>query len=537
MSVSAPVGHAVQGSGAAVVPAGRRMSAGIWADFRALLAEDPQATAVLDDRGVSLTRGELDAMSAKFAADMEARGLAAGDVVILCLPNWSEWLAVYLAALRLGLVPGTLPVTSDPGSIAYVSSLVGARAVFLPAVHRGRSFEEEIDRIADGTAGRRLQVMFLQDERPGESRWRTLDGPEADLPEYPAGTAHILFSSSTTGRSKAIAHSEASLRAYNQGVIERYGVTGGQAVFMPSPLGHSTGFWHGARMSLMVGAPLVLQDRWDPRRALELAAANSCAITVAATPFLTDLVDADWPGPGPKLRGMRTFLCGGAPIPPSLIATAQQQMPETQICSIWAMSEGGATSSVPGDPVELVATTCGQVMPGTELEVLQGAGTTPRGTEGEIVMKTPSLFLGYIGQADLYRQSFTPEGWFRTGDIGIIDAAGYLKITGRSKDLIIRGGVNLSPMEIEAALAGHGKISRVAVVGEPDERMGERICAVVQPAGTPPTLPEILEWLGNQGVPRRLWPESLRIVESMPETPAGKIRKNLLRRDLFSQGS
>ncbi|WP_028275154.1 AMP-binding protein [Arthrobacter sp. I3] len=504
---------------------------GIWDDFLTLLSRDPRATAVLDDRGNRMTRSELQALSADIAEEILARGLVAGDVVIICMPNWTEWLAVYLAALRTGLVPGTLPVTSDPGSIAYVSNLVGARAVFLPAAHRGRSFRDEIGQLAD-SVGRRLEVMLSVGDQSGR-HWQTIEGPEPVLPDYPVGMAHILFSSSTTGQSKAIAHSESSLRAYNQAVIDRYGVTDDQSIFMPSPLGHSTGFWHGARMSIMVGAPLVLQERWEPQRALELVSENSCGITVAATPFLTDLVKAEWHAETPKLQGMRAFLCGGAPIPPSLIEKAQLEIPDTRICSIWAMSEGGATSSLLEDSVDLVANTCGRVMAGTELEIIKEGVTAPRGSEGEIVMKAPSLFLGYINQKEMYEKSFTADGYFRTGDVGIVDDNGYLKITGRLKDIIIRGGVNISPVEIEGALASHDKIARIAVVGQPDDRMGERICAVIQPAGTPPSFEELLNWLQERHVPRRLWPESMRIVESMPATPAGKIRKNVLRQNLF----
>lgn len=529
MPTSELVGHAMN----APVSGGleTEKATGIWGDFLTLLSRDPHTTAVLDDRGNRMTRGELETLSSDIAGEMRAKGLVAGDVVIICMPNWTEWLAVYLAALRTGLVPGTLPVTSDPGSIAYVTNLVGARAVFVPSSHRGRSFEKEIGYLAE-TLGHRLQVMFVAGDQKGRY-WRTIEGPEPVLPDYPVGMSHILFSSSTTGHSKAIAHSESSLRAYNQAVIDRYGVTGEQSIFMPSPLGHSTGFWHGARMSIMVGAPLVLQDRWEPQHALELVTENNCAITVAATPFLTDLVNAEWHAEAPKMRGMRAFICGGAPIPPSLIEKAQLQMPDTHICSIWAMSEGGATSSLLEDSVDRVANTCGRVMAGTELEVLNEDVIAPRGSEGEIVMKTPSLFLGYINQTMMYEKSFTREGYFRTGDVGIVDNNGYLKITGRLKDIIIRGGVNISPVEVESALAGHDKIARVAVVGQPDDRMGERICAVIQPAGTPPSLDELLDWLGERNVPRRLWPESIRIVDSIPATPAGKIRKNVLRQDLF----
>lgn len=507
------------------------LAPGIWEDFSRLLDEDPLATAVLDDRGSSLTRQELDMRSEQLALQLQKHGLRAGDAVIICMPNWTEWMVIYLAALRSGLVPGTLPVTSDPGSIGYVVSLVGAKALFLPGSYRGRNFEEETGLLAKSVE-HSLKVIF-SDGNASPSKWNLLAGRELEAPEYPRGIAHILFSSATTGRSKAIAHSEASLRAYNLGVIERYGVDDQQAIFMPSPLGHSTGFWHGARMSLMTGASLVLQDRWNPRVALELVAKHRCAITVAATPFLTDLVDEPWDGPEHKLQGMRVFLCGGAPIPPSLIRKGQEQMPDTRICAIWAMSEGGATSNLMSDSVQRVAATCGKALNDAELVVLDNTGKLLASGEGEIAMKTPSLFLGYINQPDLYHASFTPEGFFRTGDLGLIDEQGYLRITGRSKDLIIRGGVNISPVEIESALVAHPEISRIAVIGSPDDRMGERICAVIEASSAAPTLSELQDWLAHQQVPRRLWPESVQVVDQLPQTPAGKIRKNVLRQQLF----
>lgn len=506
----------------------KTQAAGMWDRFQTLLVEDPSRRAVLDDRGYCLSRAELDAMSARIADEMQASGLEAGDVVILCMPNWTEWMAVYLAALRSGLIVGSMPVTSDPESLAYITGKVGAKAVVLPSRHRRRDFAEEADAVARHV-GRRLTVMLVEGDHASRT-WTTFDGPPVTAAALPDNVVHILFSSSTTGKSKAIAHSEESLAAYNRMVIDRYGVTDDQPIFMPSPLGHSTGFWHGARMSIMVGVPLVLQDAWNARTALELSGGNRCGITVAATPFLTDIVQESWDEAEPKLAGMRTFLCGGAPIPPSLISDAQAQMPGTKICNIWAMSEGGATSSLPDDTAEQVASNCGKAMPGTRLEVLSAGGSiAPRGTEGEIIMKTPSMFLGYIGQEDLYRDSFTSDGYFLTGDMGIVDHDDYLRITGRLKDLIIRGGVNIAPIEIESALSGHPDIARVAVVGEPDERLGERICAVIQPVDMAPTFDELTAWLKGREVPRRLWPESVRIISAMPETPAGKIRKNVLR--------
>jgi cyclohexanecarboxylate-CoA ligase len=494
----------------------------------------PERTAVIDDRGNSLSRAELLDMSADVAATLRPCALQPGDVLIICMPNWTEWLAVYVAALRLQLVPATLPVTTDVKSIAYVANLVGARAIALPTQHRGRDFAAESGDVAS-ELGRELHVLLVEGDHHHRSL-RSYGGPAVTPTPRSAGTAHILFSSSTTGKSKAIAHSEATLSAYNHGVIDRYQVTDSQPIFMPSPMGHSTGLWHGARMSLLTGATLVLQDRWEPRRALELIDRHGCGITVAATPFLKDLVDCAWGGPRPKLATMRAFLCGGAPVPPDLIERARQQMPHTFISSIWAMSEGGATSSVPGDAPEVVSHTCGRVLPGVQLETIADDGSVnPRGVEGELVMRTPSLFLGYLGQDDLFRESFTADGFFRTGDLGVVDEQGYLRLTGRLKDLIIRGGINISPVEIENTLLRHEQIAKVAVVGRPDSRLGERICAVIQADGPAPSFAELLAWLEQQGIPRRLWPESIHIVSTMPETPAGKLRKAELKQSLSKE--
>lgn len=502
--------------------------------FLGHLEHDPHALAVCDDRGHSLTRAELWEQAGIVEQELAAHGLGEGDVVIVCMPNWIEWMPSYMGVVRGGMIGGTLPVTTDPRSIAYTADLVGAKAVVLPRAHRGRDFLAESEILAE-ELDREVHILLVDGE-DGSRTWRSFDGPPAALPTYPDDLAHVLFSSSTTGKSKAIAHSEASLSAYNRMVIDRYEVTGERPIFMPSPLGHSTGFWHGARMSLMTGATLVLQDAWKPHRALELVEQHGCEITVAATPFLKDIVDTEWDSATQKLAGMRVFLCGGAPVAPSLIEQAQEQMPGTRIAAIWAMSEGGATSSLPDDSTELVAHTCGKVMPGVILETIDATGRIrPRGSEGEIVMRTPSLFLSYIGQEQLHRESFTADGWFRTGDTGIVDENGYLRLTGRLKDLIIRGGVNISPVEIENALSGHPQIARVAVVGSPDDRLGERICAVIQPLGTAPTFDELREWLADHGVPRRLWPESVRVLPTMPETPAGKIRKNVLR-EMISSG-
>ncbi|MFW0784452.1 AMP-binding protein [Gordonia sp. CPCC 206044] len=523
MSISGPMVV----SEAEIAEAAHACESEVVNSFLRQLDRDPNRMAVTDDRASVLTRGELWILSGEIAAEMQSAGLAAGDIVVICMPNRAEWVAAYLATLRCGLVPASLPVTTDPDAIAYVVELVAAQALLLPREHRGRDFAVEAESISAAVSGR-LSVATFGDA--GQRSWHVFDGPIRSRPVYPDGLAHVLFSSSTTGRSKAIAHSDETLSAYNRGVIDRYGVSEDQSIFMPSPLGHSTGFWHGARMSLLTGAALVLQDRWDPRAALQAVRRHGCSITVAATPFLTDLVDVEWDLKEPKLRGMKVFLCGGAPVSPDLIERAQVQMPDTKIASIWAMSEGGATSSMPDDAPQIVAHGCGRVLPRVLLETIADDGTrNPRGVEGEIVMRTPSQCLGYIGQSALFAESFTEEGYFRTGDLGVVDDAGYLQLTGRLKDLIIRGGVNISPVDIENAVLRHPRIDKVAVIGSPDDRLGERICAVVTLREGTLSSNDLVDWLATEGTPRRLWPEELHVVSSMPETPAGKIRKNHLR--------
>jgi acyl-CoA synthetase (AMP-forming)/AMP-acid ligase II len=272
----------------------------------------------------------------------------------------------------------------------------------------------------------------------------------------------------------------------------------------------------------------VLQDAWDPVRGLELVDQHQCTFTAAATPFLKDLVDAPWPSDRTKLASLRTFLCGGAPVPPSLLEKAAEQAPSTFVSVLWGMTEGAGTTCTPDSTRDQLTGTAGKPLPDLELTIL-GTDQRPTDDTGELAMRGPGVFVGYLGQEDLYRSLVTPDGYFRTGDLARLRDDGYLQLTGRLKDLIIRGGVNISPMEIEDAIAAHPSVRRVAVIGEPDERLGERICAVIVPSGPVPTLAELVAWLADRGVPQRKLPESLVVVDDMPVTAAGKIRKVELR--------
>ena len=511
--------------------------------FERIVRERPGAPAVLDERGRRLTREGLWRESGLLAAGLSQQGVAAGDVVLVFLPNRVESHAATLAALRLGAVPANIPVRTDEDTLGYAAELCGARALVTVERH-GRAGIGELAAAATARCTTPPAVAVVA----GDGSWQwTRGGPRSPGGEGGAGTTadaaappprvpgldHIMFTSSTTGRPKAVMHTNDTLAALNITFTERFGLGPDAPIFMPSPLGHSVGAIHGSRLALHTGAPLILQDRWDPERALATIAAHGCRFTAAATPFLKDLLDAPRPASGraPKLAPLSWFLCGGAQVPPSLMEQAESEFPDTRVTVLWGMTEGGLTTCTAESPREKVLSTAGIGLPGLELRTLDERGVaTPADTVGELAMRGPGVSLGYYGQRALYESLLTPDGFFRTGDLARIDGDGYLRITGRLKDLIIRGGVNISPVPAEDAIAAFPGVRAVAVVGYPDERLGERICAVVETSGeAPPELGALTSFLRDRGVAKHLWPELVRTVEEFPRTAAGKIRKTDVR--------
>ena len=483
--------------------------------------------AVADASGRRLSHGALWREAGRLAEKLKEGGIGRGDIVILLLPNVVDGQVAFVALLRLGAIPASLPTRTDPDTVAHAARLTGARALVSLERH-GSARLGDIAREAAATCGHEPGV-FLVDDSAGA--WRPAPAHRGTpLPASAADLAHIMFTSSTTGRPKAVMHSEDTLAALNIAFTERFSLGPDAPIFLASPLGHSIGAIHGTRLALHTGAPLVLQDVWEPEHALETIEAFGCAFTAAATPFLKDLVDARWPRSTPKLAPLRSFLCGGAQVPPSLMEAAQAQFPNTFVTVLWGMTEGGLVTCVRESPREKLMSTAGIGLPGLELRCLDAeGGSLLAGDEGELAMRGPGVFIGYFGQQDLYDSLITDDGFFRTGDLARIDADGYVRITGRLKDLIIRGGVNISPVPIESALADHPGVGAVAVIGHPDERLGERICAVVVPHGEAPSLDDLIAHARARRLPKHHCPEVLRIVESMPMTPAGKIRKADLR--------
>ena len=497
--------------------------------------------AVVDNRGKSLTHSELWTASGKMADALSKQGVRKGDVVIIFMPNQVEWQVSLLGILRMGGIPANLPTRIDVDNFRYVTELTGSRAIITIERH-GSTPTGDIARSAAEHCEHQLDVLLIDENA---QNWAVfLDKPFPSAPDV-SGLDHIMFTSSTTGRPKAVMHSADTLAALNITFTERFSLGPHDSIFMASPLGHSVGTIHGARLSLFNGAPLVLQDVWNANEALKMITDYNCVFTAAATPFLKDLVETEWKEGEPKLSPMRWFLCGGAQVPPDLMLKAKEQFPNTFVTLLWGMTEGGLTTAIRGTPPEKTINTAGIGLPGLEMRILNPepeatlAEALPCGEVGELTIRGPGVFIGYYGQEDLYKSLLTEDGYFRTGDLAMLDHEGYLRITGRLKDLIIRGGVNISPVPIEDALAAHPEVSAVAVIGFPDERMGELLCAVIipermsVPQAEIPTLENLNAFLREQGLPKYHCPELLRIVEKFPSTPAGKIRKAVLREQII----
>ncbi len=500
------------------------MSVRLQERYAAHVERRPDALAVVDDRARRLSNRELWAAAGETAEMLAADGLGPGDVILLFLPNRVDWMVLFLAALRLRAVPATAPGTMDEASLRHAAELVHARVIAAPVDYR-RDAAGLASEVVSSASHRSALLLSTSD---GGWMWgvrsRAGDGEAPPL----SGVDHLMFTSSTTGRPKATMHDDPTLELDNRGLAERYGLTSETPIFMPSPLGHSIGTCHGARLSLYLGAPLVLQDVWDPELALRLADEERCVFTAAATPFLKDLIEESWAGS--KLASVRVFLCGGAPVPPSLIEQAAGALPSTFVTNLWGMTEGGMACCPLDAPREKVIATSGTPIPGCELSVIDEEARVLRpGSEGELIVGGEDIILGYLGEPELFEAMRLPDGSIRSGDLARLDEEGYLTVTGRIKDLIIRGGVNIPPAPIEAALSTHPNVRRVAVVGLPDARLGERICAVIVAKGEPPDLPSLLAWAERAGLPKRSWPEAVVVVDEMPTTPAGKVKKQELK--------
>ena len=504
----------------------------LWACYTATAARVGDKIAVVD--GAQRVRfATLVADAERLAGGLAALGVGAGTVVAFQLPNWSETLLVLLACARLGAVANPILPVYRRRELAFILGESGAEVLFVPGRYRSTDHRALVGELRSNLPALRHVVVVRDDAPAGMRPWSDL--ARAAPPTTPAAAdaeaiALLIYTSGTTADAKGVLHSHDTLLAEARSLGPVHGLDPTDTVLMPSPLTHVSGIAHAFLVPAVFGSTAVLMDRWEPTAGLELIAAERVTYMVGAPTFLRDLAEAARAAHA-DTSSLRLFSCGGADVDPVLVRTAA----ETLGCvakRVYGSTEFPTVSTTgPDDPPERRIDSEGRPIGAVELRVVDDDGDdVATGVTGEILARGPECFLGYRNAA-LNADTFTADGWLRTGDLGTLDAAGYLRITGRKKDIIIRKGENISARELEDLLAEHPAVAEVAVVGLPDAAAGEIACAVLRlrPGAAAPSLAEVAAHLGTRGLSRRKLPEHLVVVSEFPRTASGKILKRALR--------
>lgn len=517
--------------------------AGLWTDQTMIDLLERQVSRRPDkvfatDGQRSLTYRELHDSALRLAAGFHARGWRAGDTVAVQLPNWVEFIEVAAALSRLGIIAVPIMPIYRRDEVGYVAGHAEVRAVITPSTFKGFDY---LGMYRDVRAEYpELEILVVRgDNDCGET---TLDAVRADavpgdsdLPAPPSADDPfvIVYTSGTTSRPKGCVHTFNTYCSGARSLTTAFGYNESDVQFGPSPITHTTGLVTSVLVPLLNGAATHLMAEWEPEQGLAEITRFGCTQAVTATTFLQMLLGAFDPARH-DASSLRIWVCAGAPIPRAVVEQATATLPGMKVLSLYGRSENLATTTctVTDDPIRAL-TSDGAAMDGAVVAIVGDDGReVPHGTEGDIAYRGPSHMIGYLGDPGETAALFTPDGLSRSGDLGVMDDDGYVRVTGRVKDIIIRGGMNISAREIEDHLVAHPALVDSAVVGVPDERLGERVgCFVVTRAGAPtPTVAELRAYLTGHGVAVQKTPERVISLDSLPMTATGKVQKHLLRR-------
>jgi acyl-CoA synthetase (AMP-forming)/AMP-acid ligase II len=481
--------------------------------------------------GATHSFADLRARADAVAHALLGAGVGRADVVTWMLPNGVDAIAVAAAVWRIGAVNNPVVPIYRERELSFVLDQLRPAAVVTAGEHRGRRHAEEFDDVL-ADLGHKPGARLVSGAAGG---WASIQ----DLPSVPGlppgvepasadDPCLVLYTSGTTAAPKGAAHSSATLLQEVRSMQREWALTWRDVMFMASPVTHITGLLQGLLVPTAVGARSVLADRWDPEESVDRIEAEGATYMAGATPFLLGVVE-QYQGRGIARPALRQFTCGGSAVPPHLVEEADALGIAAH--RAWGMTEFPTTTLAgENDPLERRARTDGHRAEAVEVEAVdEDRRPLPAGTDGELRVRGPERMLGYVDAA-LSAEVVDGDGWFYTGDLGAVDDAGYVTVTGRRKDIINRGGEKFSAREIEDLLARHPEVAEVAVVGVPGGRLGERVCAAIvardrDAAADPAALRSFLE---AQRIARQKIPEEFLVVDELPRTPAGKVQKFLL---------
>jgi acyl-CoA synthetase (AMP-forming)/AMP-acid ligase II len=522
---------------------------GLWSSTETLsrlvarhAGERPEAEAAVDAYGTRLTYGDLDRRATALAVALSARDIGTGDVVGVQLPNRVEDSVAIAAIEKLGAVTVPLVTMFRDHEIAYVGKLTEMKALVVPGTYRRYRHDAMVLRIAEAVPSLRVLVSLSEEPpAPVESLAALIEEGEAAAddrfadPEIdPNAPAAILLTSGTEAAPKAVIHTNNTLISNSRALAQMLGMDERDAIFMPSPIGHGTGFGFGTRFAIFLGSKLVLQDIWEPRQAADTLVSEHCAYTHASTTFAQDLLELDDLAER-DFSSLRFFVSGGAAIPPGFAAAIHEAMDGCSLLRLYGQTEAFMTTlNRPEDGPERLDGFDGRAVPGVEVAAWNDDGEpVAPGEVGEMVCNGPHRCRGFHGDSERTAAAIGADGWMRMGDLGKIDEAGFVSIVGRKKEVISRGGYKYSPREVEDLLVDHPRLLRAAVVRIPDRRLGEKACVCVIPRDDAElTLEDVTSYLRERGLAPFKLPESMRTFESFPTTASGKIQKFALEEEL-----
>ncbi len=467
----------------------------------------------------------------RVAAGLRALGIDAGSHVSWQLPTSLDALVVFGALARLDAVQNPIVPTYRDRELDHVVRQTGATLLIVPGTWRGHDYAAMAARVTTKIVSGPM-VLVADAGLP--------EGDPTGLPEPPRAPAvadrsaarWTYYTSGSTSEPKGVLHSDATLATVAAVLVERLAMTSDDRIGMVFPFAHVGGS-NFLLSALMVGATCICIDQFDPCTSIDILAREGVTLAGAGTVFHLAYLDAQRSRPGaPIFSHVRAFPGGGSPKPPQLHYDLKAEIGGAGIVSALGLTECQLVGmGAIGDPDDKLAQTEGAPSPGAEVRVRREDGTyAPAGEPGELVLVAPQMFLGYVDR-ELERDAFDQQGYFRTGDLGFVDADGYVHVLGRLKDVINRKGENISAKEIEDVLYGHPRVAEVAVIGLPDPTSGERCCAVIvrKDPSIPLPLEEIQQFLRDRGLMPQKFPEQLELVPELPKAPAGKVIKQALR--------